>query len=61
MNDTTEKSPKPEEAKNVETERTKHVTVVGWTAGMTAMFVAGALINAPTWPVAFGLTAGPGW
>ena len=57
MNDTTEKSSQTEEVKNGETERTKHVAVAGWTAGLTAIFIAGALINAPTWPVAFGLTA----
>ena len=42
---------------NPEAERTKQVTVAGWTAGVTAVAVGVTMINAPEWPVAFGLSA----
>ena len=38
-------------------ERTKHVTEAAWTAGLSAFFMAGALITNPTWPVAAGVAA----
>jgi len=38
-------------------ERTKQVTVVGWTAGLSAFFAVGALASSPTWPVAIGIAA----
>ena len=53
-----EQPPSPgEPSKNADAERTKQVTVAGWTAGVSALFAAGALINQPTWPVAIGVAA----
>ena len=43
--------------KPLETERTKQVTVAGWTAGLSAFFALGALASSPTWPVAMGVAA----
>jgi len=57
MNDTTEQSPKTESCQDLDTERTKQVTVAGWTAGMTAFFACGTLGVSSTWPVAFGIAA----
>jgi hypothetical protein len=57
MNDQTQPPPPAQPNQNRESERTKQVTVVGWTAGLTAFFCAGTLINAPIWPVAFGVAA----
>jgi hypothetical protein len=31
--------------------------IAGWTAGVSALAAAIALLNAPTWPVAFGVAA----
>jgi len=38
-------------------ERTKQVTVAGWTAGVAAVAALGTLSVAPDWPVAFGVAA----
>jgi hypothetical protein len=40
-----------------ETERTKQVTVAGWTAGMSAFFAVGVLMLQPSWPTAVGVGA----
>jgi len=50
-------TPKPEPAKSDESERTKQVTVAGWTAGLTAFFAVGALAASPEWPTAIGVAA----
>lgn len=52
MNDTTQQSPTTEAGKNSDGERTKQVTVAGWTAGVPALFVGGALVASPSWPAA---------
>ena len=54
INDTTEQSPKSEVGQSLDSERTKQVTVAGWTAGLSALFACCALGNSPTWPMAFG-------
>jgi len=46
-----------EVAGNRETERTKQVTVAGWTASMSALFAVGVLMLQPSWPTAFGVGA----
>ncbi len=40
-----------------DTERTKQVTVAGWTAGLSAFFAVGAMAASPTWPTAIGIAA----
>ena len=55
MNDTTQPSAGDEDAKNAESERTKQVTVAGWTAGVSAFFALGTLSVSPTWPMAVGV------
>jgi dipeptide/tripeptide permease len=40
-----------------ETGRYKAVEAAGWTAGLTALFITGALSANPTWPMAFGAAA----
>ena len=55
MNEPNQQNPTPEPNKSGDAERTEQVRVFGWTAGVCAFFAAGALINAPTWPVAFGI------
>jgi dipeptide/tripeptide permease len=57
MSDTTQQSPKTEAVQELDGERTKQVTVAGWTAGLTAFFACLALGQAPTWPMAFGVAA----
>ncbi len=57
MNDPNQPNPTPEPNKGGDAERTKQVTVFGWTAGVCAFFAGFTLINAPTWPVAFGIAA----
>ena len=47
-------NPQPPSA---DAERTKQVTVVGWTAGLSAFFAVGALASNPSWPMAFGVVA----
>ena len=44
-------------AANRESERTKQVTVVGWTAGVSAFFAVTVLMEQPSWPTAFGVSA----
>ena len=55
MNDTTEKPPQKDAGENSQSERSKQVSAAGWTASMAAFFAVIALINQPTWPVAFGV------
>ena len=55
MNDATEKPPQKDAGENLHSERSKQVAAAGWTASMTAFFAVIALINQPTWPVAFGV------
>ena len=50
-------NPTPDPNQSGDAERTKQVTVLGWTAGVCAMFAFLALTNAPTWPVAFAVAA----
>jgi len=58
MNDQTQPLSSPAEPnQNRESERTNQVTVVGWSAGLTAFFCAYTVANAPIWPVAFGVAA----
>jgi hypothetical protein len=52
MND----QPKPDADKNPGCERSNRASVAGWTAAWAAFFAAIALINEPTWPVAFGVS-----
>jgi len=55
--ETTGQPPKTEAAQELDSERTKQVTVAGWTAGLSAFFGCIALSQAPTWPMAFGVAA----
>ena len=57
MSDDSQSNPKTESASNRDAERTKQVTVLGWTAAFSVLFAGITLTNAPTWPVAFGVTA----
>ena len=57
MSDNTQQTPKPETETYGDGERTKQVTVVGWLAGVFAVAAGITLINAPTWPAAFGIAA----
>ena len=40
-----------------ESDRSKAVVAAGWTAGVTALVLTGALTTSPAWPVAFGAAA----
>jgi len=55
MSDATEKPPQKDADENAQSERSKQVSAAGWTASMAAFFAVIALINQPTWPVAFGV------
>lgn len=57
MNDDKQTTPTPEPAQSEHVERTKQVTVAGWTAGMTAFFAVGVVAASPTWPAAIGVAA----
>lgn len=59
MTDLSKPSPPTDPASAVELakQRTKQAEVVGWTAGMTALFCACAMTSQPSWPVAVGITA----
>jgi hypothetical protein len=52
-----EGTPKIEPGQAFDGERTKQVTVAGWTAGLTALFMCISLSQSPTWPMAFGVAA----
>jgi hypothetical protein len=55
MNDTIEKPSQKDAGENPHSERSKQVSAAGWTASLATMFAVVALINQPTWPVAFGV------
>jgi dipeptide/tripeptide permease len=57
VGDTKEQSPTPEPGQSLAEERTKQVSVAGWTAGLTAFFACCTLAESPTWPMAFGVAA----
>ena len=57
MNEAIQTTSIDETAKNEDAERTKQVTVVGWTAGISAVAAFSTLEMQPTWPVAFGVAA----
>ena len=57
MNDATSTPAKLDPIQPGDSERTKQVTVAGWTAGLSAFFALGALTTSPTWPTAFGALA----
>jgi hypothetical protein len=57
MSDPAEQSPKTEGVQDLASERTKQVSVAGWTAGFSAFFACIALSQSPTWPMAFGVAA----
>jgi len=57
MSDPNQQNPTPEPNKSGDAERTKQVTVFGWTASVCAIFAFLTLTNAPTWPVAFAVAA----
>lgn len=40
-----------------DSERTKQVTVAGWTAGLSAFFIVGAMSVNTGWPMAIGCVA----
>jgi len=47
-----ENNPQPPES-----DHSKALVAAGWTAGMSALFITGALTTNPTWPVAVGAVA----
>ncbi len=53
----TQQPPTLEPPTNDGAERTKQVTVAGWTAGISALFAVTALVGSPTWPTAIGVGA----
>jgi hypothetical protein len=57
MNDSTQQPPTPEPTKGNDAERTKQVTVAGWTAGVSACCALGTLTVSPLWPTAIGVVA----
>jgi len=57
MNDNIQQSPTPEATKGNDAERTKQVTVAGWTAIVSAFFALGTLAVSPAWPTAIGVVA----
>lgn len=52
-----EMSNSPGSSDSSDQQRTKRVTAVGWTAGVSAFFLLGALTANATWPVAVGVIA----
>ena len=49
--------PDPEADASRDSERTKQVTVAGWTAGVSAFFALLAVGQTNTWSAAFGVAA----
>ena len=47
----------PAASVEAEKERTKQVSIAGWTAGTTAFFGVLAVANMPSWPTSFGVAA----
>jgi hypothetical protein len=57
MNDQTQPPPPTDPGKHTAVERTKQMSTVAWIAGTTSLFCGITLVNAPIWPVAFGVAA----
>jgi hypothetical protein len=57
MNEPTQLDSSREPVNSGDGERTKQVTVAGWTAGISAVAALGTLEMQPTWPVAFGVAS----
>lgn len=55
MSDDTTKTSEPPES--TDSQRTKQVSTVGWTAGMFAIIACCVLGNYPSWPMAAGVAA----
>lgn len=52
-----EPSPDLNQSSNANEERTKQVTVAGYTAGTSVFFLALVIGSEPTWPAAFAVAA----
>ena len=57
MNENPPNTPGQQAEIEVARERTKQLSIAGWTAGLSAFFAVGALSANPTWPVAAGVAA----
>jgi hypothetical protein len=57
MNETIQPKIASDPEQSPDSERTKQVTVAGWTAGVSAIAALGTLEFQPSWPVAFGVAA----
>ena len=57
MNDTTPQPPTPDPLKGSDAERTKQVTVAGWTAGVSAVVAMMTVTHSTSWPEAFAIGA----
>ena len=57
MSEPTDTKPEAEEAATNDSERTKQVETAGWTAGLSALFLVGALSTNASWPLAIGVVA----
>ena len=57
MTESTNQNPTDDPNSSSDSERTKQVTVAGWTAGVSAFFAVGAVAATPTWPVAIGVSS----
>ena len=50
-------TPTEDSNKRAESERTKRVEAVGWTAGLSAFALVSVLVSNSAWPVAIGVIA----
>ena len=57
MSEPTNTKPEADADATNDSERTKQVETAGWTAGLSALFLVGALSTNATWPVAIGVVA----
>lgn len=57
MNEPKETKPEDDEDATKDSERTKQVETAGWTSGLSAMFLVGALATNASWPLAVGVVA----
>ena len=57
MNEPKETKPADQEDGTKASERTKQVETAGWTAGLSALFLVGALSTNASWPLAIGVVA----
>jgi hypothetical protein len=55
MSDDTSKTSEP--AEGTDSQRTKQISTVGWTAGFFAIVACCVLANTPSWPMAAGVAA----